>query len=226
MHPARHAAVVTAVFSIESLTERIDALLPQTQCQQCGYNSCRPYAAAIAAGEAPINRCPPGGEAVMEDLARLLGRTPLALDATCGISKAPVVALIDETWCIGCTLCIQACPVDAIAGAAKVMHTVITAECSGCELCLPPCPVDCITMVPVARSSERSARVARANDWRNRYQARQQRIAKAPAKPQPLEAKTAGTINARQAAVSRALARAQERINKNDLKTNTYKTRP
>ena len=145
---------MTAPPSAAALSERIDALLPQTQCRQCGYNGCRPYAEAIARGEANINRCPPGGVEVMEDLARLLDRAPQPLDAACGVTKPPAVALIDETWCIGCTLCIQACPVDAIVGAAKVMHTVIAAECTGCELCIPPCPVDCIAMVPVTRSSE------------------------------------------------------------------------
>ena len=135
-------------FKVEGdpLTEQIDALLPQTQCGQCSYPGCRPYAEAIASGEADINRCPPGGEATMIALADLLGRDPVALEEE---SKGPTVAVIDEETCIGCTLCIQACPVDAILGAAKHMHTVIESECTGCELCLEPCPVDCITMEPV-----------------------------------------------------------------------------
>ena len=134
-----------------ALAERIDALLPQTQCGQCGYAGCRPYAEAIAAGRAQINQCPPGGEAGIHALARLLGRAPLPLDPAYGVEKPPLVALIDERVCIGCTKCIQACPVDAIVGAAKLMHTVIADHCTGCELCLPPCPVDCIDLVPAAR---------------------------------------------------------------------------
>ena len=131
----------------DSAAERINRLLPQTQCAQCGFPGCRPYAEAIAAGEADINQCPPGGEAVIRALADLLGREPLPLNPANGVFKAPAVAFIDEETCIGCALCIQACPVDAILGASKFMHTVIAQECTGCELCLPPCPVDCITMV-------------------------------------------------------------------------------
>ena len=137
-------------FRVESdpVVDRIDAILPQTQCGQCNYPGCRPYAKAIAAGEAPINQCPPGGEAGIRALADLLGVEPLPLNPEFGEEKARTVAVIDEAACIGCTLCIQACPVDAILGAPKLMHTVIEAECTGCDLCLPPCPVDCITMVP------------------------------------------------------------------------------
>jgi len=127
----------------------IDALLPQTQCRQCGYPGCRPYAAAIRAGQADINQCPPGGEAGIRALADLLGRDFKPLNAEHGVHKEKMVAVIDENLCIGCTLCIQACPVDAILGAAKHMHTVIEQECTGCELCVEPCPVDCIHMVPV-----------------------------------------------------------------------------
>ncbi len=138
-------------FRVESdpVVDKIDAILPQTQCGQCGYSGCRPYAEAIAAGEAEINLCPPGGEAVIQALADLLGRDPKPLDADHGEEKPKQVAVIDEQLCIGCTLCIQACPVDAILGAAKQMHTVIAEECTGCELCLPPCPVECISMAPV-----------------------------------------------------------------------------
>ncbi len=130
----------------DPIVDNIDELLPQTQCGQCGYPGCRPYAEAIASGEAEINLCPPGGEAVMVSLASLLDREPVALEQE---QRIPGIALIDEQVCIGCTLCIQACPVDAILGAAKQMHTVIADECTGCELCLPPCPVDCITMEPI-----------------------------------------------------------------------------
>ncbi len=131
------------------LVDKIDAILPQTQCGQCGYPGCRPYAVAIANGEADINQCPPGGDAGIQKLAELLGVEPKPLNAEHGTPKPKSVAVIDETLCIGCTLCIQACPVDAIIGAAKHMHTVVAAECTGCELCVPPCPVDCISMVPV-----------------------------------------------------------------------------
>ena len=139
-------------FHVETdpVVDRIDALLPQTQCGQCNYPGCRPYAEAIASGEAPINQCPPGGEAGIRALADLLGVEPLPLNPENGVEEPPKVALIDEAACIGCTLCIHACPVDAIVGAPKLMHTVIADECTGCDLCLPPCPVDCIRMVPRA----------------------------------------------------------------------------
>jgi electron transport complex protein RnfB len=136
---------------VDPVVDRIDRLLPQTQCAQCGYPGCRPYAEAIARGDADINQCPPGGEAGIRALATLLGREPKPLDTQHGIEKPRVLALIDETTCIGCTKCIQACPVDAILGAPKRMHTVIEELCTGCELCLPPCPVDCIELVPVPR---------------------------------------------------------------------------
>ena len=131
----------------QSLVEEINAVLPQTQCAQCGYPGCRPYAQAIADGQADINQCPPGGDEGIRALAELLGTEPRPLDASHGEHKPPLVAIIDEDRCIGCTLCIQACPVDAILGAARMMHTVIEAECTGCELCLPPCPVDCIDLI-------------------------------------------------------------------------------
>jgi len=131
------------------MADRIDELLPQTQCGQCGFAGCRPYAEAIATGDADINRCPPGGETTVEALADLLGVEAKPLDPEHGEEKPKQVAVIDEEICIGCTKCIQACPVDAILGAAKQMHTVIAAECTGCELCIEPCPVDCIDMVEV-----------------------------------------------------------------------------
>lgn len=135
-------------FRVEAdpVVDQIDALLPQTQCGQCSYPGCRPYAEAIAAGEADINRCPPGGQATVQALADLLDREPTPLEEE---EQEKAVAVIDENICIGCTLCIQACPVDAILGAAKQMHTVIEEECTGCELCIEPCPVDCISMVPI-----------------------------------------------------------------------------
>jgi len=138
----------------DPIVNQIDAVLPQTQCGQCGYAGCRPYAEAIAGGEADINQCPPGGEAGIQALAELLGVDPKPLNAEHGEHTAPSVAVIDEQVCIGCTLCIQACPVDAILGADKQMHTVIESECTGCELCVPPCPVDCIAMVSVKQGIE------------------------------------------------------------------------
>jgi electron transport complex protein RnfB len=132
-----------------SLADRIDAVLPQTQCERCGYHGCRPYAEAIAADAAAINRCPPGGADGVRALAALLGREPLPLDPACGDAHPRLLARIVETECIGCTKCIQVCPVDAIVGAPKLMHSVIADQCSGCELCVPACPVDCIVLEPM-----------------------------------------------------------------------------
>lgn len=138
-------------FKVESdpLVEQIDEILPQTQCGQCGYPGCRPYADAIANGD-DINKCPPGGDATIKKLADLMGVEAKPLDAAHGEEDVKKVAFIREDECIGCTKCIQACPVDAILGAAKQMHTVLSEECTGCDLCVEPCPVDCIDMVPVA----------------------------------------------------------------------------
>ena len=140
---------VAGKFKVDSdpVVDQINAVLPQTQCGQCNFPGCRPYAEAIAAGEADINQCPPGGETGIQALADLLGVEVLALNPENGEEQPKAVAVIDEQICIGCTLCIQACPVDAILGTSKLMHTVIEAECTGCDLCLPPCPVDCIEMV-------------------------------------------------------------------------------
>jgi Na+-translocating ferredoxin:NAD+ oxidoreductase subunit B len=132
------------------IADDIDALLPQTQCTRCGYDGCRPYAEAIAASEADINQCPPGGAATIAALARLLVRPQLLLNPANGKEAPPLVAQIDEDACIGCARCLPPCPVDAILGAPKQMHTVILAICTGCELCVAPCPVDCIAMVPRA----------------------------------------------------------------------------
>ena len=157
-----------------ALVAAIDALLPQTQCTRCGYPACRPYAEAIANGEAALNRCPPGGAENIARLAVLLDRPALPLDADCGVElPAATVARVVEADCIGCTKCIQACPVDAIVGAANLMHVVITEDCTGCELCLPPCPVDCIVIEPApALPLPRE----QAPQHRQRYQQREARL--------------------------------------------------
>jgi electron transport complex protein RnfB len=133
------------------LIEKIDAILPQTQCGQCGFPGCKPYAIAISEGHADINQCPPGNEEGIQKLADLLGVKPKPLNTAHGLPKPKSIAFIDEQICIGCTFCIQACPVDAIVGAAKKMHTVISTECTGCELCIAPCPVDCISILPLRK---------------------------------------------------------------------------
>ena len=160
-----------------ALADAIDALLPQTQCTKCGYSGCLPYARAIAAGEADINQCPPGGGAGIGKLAALLGRKAKPLNPDYGSERRRAVALIDEARCIGCTLCIQACPVDAIVGAAKLMHTVIAELCTGCDLCLPPCPVDCIAMAPLPQP-EAPWTQAMADAARARFQFRRLRLAR------------------------------------------------
>jgi electron transport complex protein RnfB len=151
------------------LATRIDALLPQTQCTRCGFDGCRPYAEAIAGERADIDQCPPGGDEVVAKLAALLERAAKPLNPEFGEYAAPTVAVIDEETCIGCTKCIQACPVDAIVGASKLMHTVIASWCTGCELCIPPCPVDCIAMVNTPQFPE-------AGLSRERHEARARRL--------------------------------------------------
>jgi len=157
--------------------EDIDALLPQTQCTRCGYDGCRPYAAAVAAGTAQLNQCPPGGSATIAALAKLLGRAPLPLNPANGCEGPDTVAVIDEERCIGCAKCLPPCPVDAIVGARKQMHTVVTSVCTGCELCIAPCPVDCISMVP--RSALAQAAPAPSPQLnRERYAAHLERTAR------------------------------------------------
>ena len=185
-----------------ALSERIDALLPQTQCTRCGYPTCHDYAAAIAHGQADINQCPPGGATGINALAVLLGRTVLPLNPANGVEKLREIALIDEAECIGCAKCIQACPVDAIVGASRFMHTVLADECTGCELCVAPCPVDCIAMVPAQT-------VADPAQYRDRFTVHQQRL-------QRLDAERAAELVARKQkietnadAVQAAIARAR-----------------
>jgi electron transport complex protein RnfB len=221
----------TALFSSAhiALADALDAALPQTQCTRCGYPDCRSYAVAMASGEADINRCPPGGAEGILRLSRLSGRPALPLDASHGVEGPRALAVIDEAWCIGCTLCIKACPVDCIVGASKLMHTVIDDLCTGCELCVPVCPVDCIAMVPVTGNSSGWAAwsAAQADEAQSRYRFHQLRVArelrenderlaaKAEAKLADLASHTRftdpETIERKRAVIEAALARAQAR---------------
>ncbi len=155
-----------------ALIDQINALLPQTQCGQCSFQGCRPYAEAIATGMADINQCPPGGDEGMRDLADLLGVPAKPLNTEFGLHKPPSVAFIIEEDCIGCVKCIAACPVDAILGAAKFMHTVIASECTGCELCIAPCPVDCIIMQPAPVNNTEKSRAQKSAQAKRRYDVR------------------------------------------------------
>jgi electron transport complex protein RnfB len=193
------------------LENAIDRVLPQTQCTKCGYPACRPYARAIATGEADINRCPPGGDAGIRALAALTGRPYAPLDPACGTEQPRRIAVIDEARCIGCTLCIAACPVDAIVGARKLLHAVIAEFCTGCDLCLPPCPVDCIDMVPAADGIWDRARADAARD---RYRRRADRLVRDEATRAARRAQR-GTPRhgpaAKRAAIAAALERARAR---------------
>ena len=210
--------------------DQIDALLPQTQCTRCGYPDCRSYAQAIAAGEAGINQCPPGGAQGIDRLAALTGRPALPLDPVHGHEGPVRIAVIDEAWCIGCTLCIKACPVDCILGTSKAMHTVVAAQCTGCELCLPACPVDCIAMVDspgTGRTGWSAWSAAQAAQARGRYAFHRLRverdapenearlIAKAEHKladlPQQTRLSDPAAIERKRAIIEEALARARAR---------------
>ena len=201
---------------LTSLTERIDAVLPQTQCRKCGYAGCRPYAQAIACGAADIAQCGPGGAECIADIAALLEVPVKPLDARFGGEPVAAVAMIDEERCIGCTLCIKACPVDAIAGAAKLMHTVIASACTGCELCVPPCPVDCIQMVP-REAPARAGRRAAADEALLRFERRNLRLererADALAQLATARAELAREKKKKET-IERALARARARLEK------------
>ena len=188
--------------AVPDLVDRIDDLLPQTQCTRCGFAGCRPYAEAIVAGVADINRCPPGGESMLVALARMLERDPPPLDTARGLPGPLRVARIDAKACIGCTLCIQACPVDAIIGAPKRLHDVLSTLCSGCDLCVDPCPVDCITLADAQREwTHADAAAARVrHDTRTRRLACESRAAE-----------HAAEARRREAAVGAALARARAR---------------
>ena len=192
-----------------SLADWLEDALPQTQCTRCGYADCRAYAEAIATSEADVNRCPPGGAEGVLRLARVAGRTASPLDPDCGSEAARAVAVIDEAACIGCALCLKACPVDAIVGAGKRMHTVIEALCTGCELCLPVCPVDCIALVGASgEATGWSAWSAEQADVsRSRYAEHRRREAN-DARTAPAVAATTSAAS-KQRAVAAAVARAR-----------------
>jgi electron transport complex protein RnfB len=213
----------------QSLAARINDLLPQTQCTRCGYPDCASYAGAIASGEAGINRCPPGGAEGIDRLASLTGQAVLPLHVDHGPEGPRTVALIDEAWCIGCTLCLPVCPTDAIVGSNKRMHTVMATHCTGCELCIPVCPVDCISLVNVSgeQTGWNAWSATQANAARERYALHQSRLAKEPlANAERLENKAEtkladlaahskhtepAVLDAKRAVIEAALARARAR---------------
>ena len=193
--------------SAASLASRIDALLPQTQCEQCGYHGCRPYAEAIARGEAAINQCPPSGAAGIERLAALLRQPVLPLNPEHGVEKPRTLARIVEADCIGCTKCIQVCPVDAIIGANKLMHTVLADDCTGCERCVPVCPVDCIVLEPMPLAQANDP--AHADAARRHFQRREARLAAQHAQREAELAARKAQVHSASQNVLDALARAK-----------------
>ncbi|MEO6032308.1 MAG: electron transport complex subunit RsxB [Burkholderiaceae bacterium] len=195
--------------SVSRLADALNDALPQTQCTRCGYPDCRAYAQAVACGEADINQCPPGGDEGIVRLARISGRPWVALNPNHGVEGPRAVVRIDEAWCIGCTLCIQACPVDCIVGAPKLMHTVVESQCTGCELCISACPVDCIALVPVTgqRTGWSAWSTEQAAQARARHEARGQRRAAAePEPPSPDDTSAQRKSSVIEAALARARA--------------------
>ena len=189
-----------------ALADRINDALPQTQCTRCGFPDCKAYAQAIALDNAPINQCPPGGLEGVVVLSKITGRPALPLNPENGREGPMTVAVIDEAWCIGCTMCLKVCPTDAILGSNKVMHTVIEAACTGCDLCLPVCPVDCIEMAPISdeRTGWSAWSPALAQQARQRYEARQLRLLEEPAQEDK-------EVPSKQAMIAAALAKAKAR---------------
>jgi Na+-translocating ferredoxin:NAD+ oxidoreductase subunit B len=189
-----------------ALADRINDALPQTQCTRCGFPDCKAYAQAIALDNVPINQCPPGGLEGVTILSKITGRPVLPLNPDNGTEGPMTVAVIDEAWCIGCTLCLKVCPTDAILGSNKVMHTVIEAACTGCDLCLPVCPVDCIEMVPISdeHTGWSAWSPALAQQARQRYEARQLRLLEEPAQEDK-------EVPSKQAMIAAALAKAKAR---------------
>lgn len=230
----------------KSLADLIEDILPQTQCTKCGYPACRPYAEAIASGAADINQCPPGGAEGVRRLAQLLGKPAMPINPANGLERSRPVAVIDEALCIGCTLCIQACPVDAIVGAAKQMHTVLPDHCTGCDLCVAPCPVDCIAMVNVTgiRTGWDAWSQAQADAARTRHDFRTERLrrekaendarlaAKANAKLKSVEAEVTITVQEqaeqarKKAIIQAAIARAQKKKEEMSAAANADTTAP
>ena len=211
MPPSDHAPRTKPVLT--GLAFSIDAALPQTQCTRCGYPDCASYAQAIAHDDAPINQCPPGGQEGIARLAALTGRAAAPLNPQFGIEGPVTLARIDEDWCIGCTLCLKACPTDAILGANKLMHTVIAAHCTGCELCIPVCPVDCIELDVVDANTTGWAAwsTEQAQHAKQRYQRHQQRIAAHPAEATNAQATAPAPVQVpdKKAAIAAALAKAR-----------------
>ena len=198
-------ASLSAAFPLQALAANIDAALPQTQCTRCGYPDCASYAGAIASGEAPINQCPPGGQEGVRRLSVITGQSEIPLSAEHGVDAPRTLAVIDEAWCIGCTLCIKACPTDAILGANKRMHTVIAEHCTGCELCIPVCPVDCIELINASGEATGwdAWSPAQATHARGRYNAHLQRTgrkANAPVRTTALAPVTEATADTPQPA--------------------------